>query len=444
VDDVRVALPQALARFALPEPPTGNELRATIWSSLEMLGVAPDEVSIPLYGATWRAVLAPADFLLHIAGPTGTGETELAALYQQHFGAGLDSRNLPTSWVSTPNAIEGLGFHAKDSLMVVDDFAPTGSSSDIQRHHREADRVFRAQGNNAGRQRMRADASLRPEKKSRALLLSTGEDVPRGQSLRARVLVLELSPREMNWDFLGRCQQQARAGVYSRAMAGFLQFVAPRYDSLSSDLRGRVRRLRREAMRSAMHKRTPEIVANLGVGIKYFIDYGVASGALTSADGEELWSRAWKALGKAAEAQVEQQAANDPVKRFIQLLSSAIASGRAHVAGVDGEPPKRRRAWGWTFSADRARPAGSRVGVDKQFRRLIFESRSCLRGGPADGEGNRRTPRAHPSDPPQTAERTWNAGHNLGKATYLDRASFARRPQARGLASARRRVGSLC
>ena len=50
--------------------------------------------------------------------------------------------------------------------------------------HREADRLVRAQGNRSGRQRMRQDSTLRPAKPPRGLLLSTGEDVPRGHSLR--------------------------------------------------------------------------------------------------------------------------------------------------------------------------------------------------------------------------------------------------------------------
>ena len=45
---------------------------------------------------------------------------------------------------------------------MVDDFCPAGSVSDVQRYHKEADRLFRGQGNRAGRQRLRADASLRP------------------------------------------------------------------------------------------------------------------------------------------------------------------------------------------------------------------------------------------------------------------------------------------
>src|SRR6185436_13476176 len=112
----------------------------------------------------------------------------LAALAQQHYGAGMDSRHLPASWSSTGNSLEGLAFAAADALLVVDDFAPGGTTADVARMHREADRLLRAQGNRSGRMRMRADATLRPPKPPRGIILSTGEDVPRGQSLRARLL----------------------------------------------------------------------------------------------------------------------------------------------------------------------------------------------------------------------------------------------------------------
>ena len=140
VVEIVVDLPSALARFALPTPPTGDALHKAVRASLALLDLAPDQVTAPCLAAIYRAVLGDIDFTLHLAGPTGAGKTELAALAQQHFGPTMDSRNLPASWLSTGNALEGLAFQAKDVLLVVDDFAPTGTSSDVQRYHKEADR----------------------------------------------------------------------------------------------------------------------------------------------------------------------------------------------------------------------------------------------------------------------------------------------------------------
>ena len=94
--------------------------------------------------------------------------------------------------------LEKKAFLAKDAVLVVDDFAPAGTTTDVQRLHREADRLFRGAGNRSGRARMRADGGSRPTYYPRGLIVSTGEDVPSGQSLRARMLVLELAPGDID------------------------------------------------------------------------------------------------------------------------------------------------------------------------------------------------------------------------------------------------------
>src|SRR5206468_8843973 len=133
--------------FVLPAPGEGDELTSAIRATLRILDLAPDRVTAPLLGAVTRAVIGETDFSLHVTGPTGMGKSELAALGQQHYGALLDARHLPGTWISTGNALESLAFAAKDALLVVDDFVPGGTSDDASRLDREADRVLRAQGN---------------------------------------------------------------------------------------------------------------------------------------------------------------------------------------------------------------------------------------------------------------------------------------------------------
>ena len=140
----------------------------------------------------------------------------------------MHRENLPASWCSTANYSEALAFHAADTLLVIDDFKPGGSSGDIQRAHFQADRIFRGAGNRAGRGRMRSDGSLQLEKPPRAFIVSTGEEVPHGHSLRARLVVLELAPGDVRWDHLTTCQQLASNGVFASTMAAFIQWLAPK------------------------------------------------------------------------------------------------------------------------------------------------------------------------------------------------------------------------
>ena len=234
-----VSLPEQLGRFALPEIEEGA-LAQDVAASLRLLGAAPDHATVPLLGAIYRAVLGGADLSVHISGFTGAQKTELAALAQQHFGPTMHARALPTSWELTANKLEMLASAAKDVVLVIDDYVlPHGGTSvDRARLNAKADRVLRAQGNNSARGRLRADASMKPERPPRGLIVSTGEEVPGGLSLRARMIIIELQAGTVDQEKLTMAQREAADGVYARAMAGYIRWLAPRLD----DVRGNSRR----------------------------------------------------------------------------------------------------------------------------------------------------------------------------------------------------------
>jgi len=187
VSDINVRLLGPMSRYEMSLSGGLDTLAPAVKASLRLVDLGSSSISCPLLAATYRAVFGEADFALHLAGETGAFKSELAALHQQHFGASMNRLHLPGAWSSTGNALEALAFHAKDALVVIDEFAPQGSSADVARYHAAADRVFRAAGNHAGRGRLDSTAKLREPKPPRALILSTGEDIPRGQSVRARL-----------------------------------------------------------------------------------------------------------------------------------------------------------------------------------------------------------------------------------------------------------------
>ena len=265
-----------LLAYELPAVPVASELSEAVRASLALLDLGPDTITASLLGAVYRAPLAepsPVDFALHLTGPTGAFKTELTALAQAHFGAAFHGRRLPASWADTANMLEKKSFLAKDAVLVVDDFAPTGTTADIQRLHREADRLFRAAGNRSGRARMRADGGSRPTYYPRGLIISTGEDIPSGQSLRARLLVLELTSGEIPADTLSAAQADAAKGLFAAAMAGYLRWLAPQIDRLQETLPGRQRALRDVLVQGAQHRRTPDVAASLIVGWETFLRF---------------------------------------------------------------------------------------------------------------------------------------------------------------------------
>jgi hypothetical protein len=359
VEGVEVELPPEIAPLKLELP---NDPPAALRASLRLLDLGPDRITVPLLGAVVRAVLGGADFTLFLFGRTGVFKTELAALAQAHFGAGFDARHLPANFTSTANSNEGLAFLAKDAILAVDEFAPPASGSERDVMHRDASRLLRSQGNAAGRARMRSDGTLRPAKPSRALLLATGEDLPRGQSARARMFVVEVTAGAIDAVKLTKCQHDAADGQYARALACFVRWLAPRLD----DVRAEFEKLRREARAAVTHAhaRTSDIRAQLVAAYSIFVAFLADCGFESEASA--LPVRVGAALREAAEAQMGFETAIEPTSAFSQLLGSAIAAGAAHVADSGGYAPEGfESACGWRRSAlghDSWLPQGIRVG----------------------------------------------------------------------------------
>jgi len=342
--DLTVQLPAALEFYSVrsPEP---TERANAVRASLRFLSLAPDRISFPLLAAVYRAPFGNVDFSLFLTGRTGTFKTAMAALCQQHFGAEMDAGRLPANFASTANSLEHVAFAAKDALLVVDDFVPTGGAGDNLLHG-VAERLFRAVGNHQGRNRMGSNRQLRPSQSPRALLLATGEEVPRGQSIRARLLIVEVQPGDVHRSSLTDCQNAAQQGHFAASMAAFISWIAGRYEQLQQLLDTRVRELRNHYPRVA-HARLPTTLAQLQCGFEMWLQFALEVGAIEATERAKLEQRNAQALIELAALQTKYHQASDPALRFISLLGAVLACGFGHVADRSGKAPESPEQWGW-------------------------------------------------------------------------------------------------
>ncbi len=364
----RVSLGRRLALFELPQRPPGEARIASVRASLRVLEVAPDRATFPLYAFMLRAVLGGVDFGAFLVGVTGSGKSQVAALLQQHFGAQMDAEHLPGSWSSTANSLERAAFTAKDALFVVDDYVPQATGYANAELNRQVDRLFRALANQAGRGRLRADGSLAGDYFPRSGVLATGEDVPAGQSLRARMLICELGRGKdgLDWARLSDCQREAAAGRYAVMMSAYLKWLAPRYDEVIASFRARVDELLRQYVDAKGHRRTPMIIANLVAAFEVFLRFATRIGAVTPKRAAALADRLDVALAHAAESSARQIFSSDPVARFLALLREALISNDAFVSSATWRSPVGASAgvdaWGWRADGNDYRPTGKRIG----------------------------------------------------------------------------------
>src|SRR5215469_1511593 len=177
------------------------------------------------------------------------------------------------------------------------------------------------------------------------MLASSGEDVPGGHSLRARLATAQLGRDDINVEALSRIQAAAKDGLLAQAMATYVQFIARCVD-LGAWLAKRHQELRAKV--TASHRRTPDITAGLMLGVDMFLQCALDAGVINKAEMQNRIDAAWQALVSGAEAQSQEHRAEDPVEIFLDAVPAVLASGRAHIAGRDGSAPDGNpTAFGW-------------------------------------------------------------------------------------------------
>ncbi|PZN79786.1 MAG: hypothetical protein DM484_10830 [Candidatus Methylumidiphilus alinenensis] len=336
----------------------GGDLCADVRASLRLLDISASNraVGVVALANIYRAPLGDAaliDFGVWLSAITGSRKSEVTALMLAHFGRGFSgARSFPANWDDTESDLEAKGHAAKDCVFVVDDFKPKGTPNDVHKLHAKADRFLRAVGNQAGRGRRTSDMKQRAAYFPRCMAVSSGEDIPRGASLRARLVLVELSVTDIDNGILSELQKAARDGALERAMGGFLRWLAPTMDSWKKALPELRRSLRDGANQESFakaHPRAADIYANLLIGVDLFFMYAELEGAVTAEERVAQFERCQTVLKEMIAAQGDMQADQDEVTQFLGYLKSSFNAGMCHCADrhKQGPPSKPSSFWGW-------------------------------------------------------------------------------------------------
>lgn len=362
-----------LNHYALPDPTTAEpgDLADAVRASLDLLKVAPAKVTAPMLGAAYRAPLPLLpESSVFVVGPSGSLKTALSAVVCQHFGRRLDAKGLPAEWKSTANSLEATAYQLAGVLLVIDDYAPQ-AADDPRRLAAAADRVFRGAANASGRGRMRPDGTLRPPKPPRSQVLSTGEDVPPGESLRARLTIASVDAGAVDVVLLSDAQRKAASGLYELAMAGYVRWLAERQDAdpgYVDNLRKQITTRRAELTAAGSHLRVPESIAGLLTGWRHWLEYAVAITAITGDDAQKVMAEVSEATKELAAEQAVYTSQMKVARVYLTSLAVALIGGGAHLADQDtgNEPPATPKAWGWeqyvSGGAECWRPRGTCFG----------------------------------------------------------------------------------
>ena len=348
--DIEVELEGSLHRYALPPP--SPDCGEAVKASLQFLEIGEPAVVYPLWAAMYLAplseLLCPA-FTLWLVGPSGSFKSTVTALALCHFGD-FAVRSLPASWRDTANYLEKMMALAKDIPLVIDDWAPAQDMSKAREYEVKAEQVARAQGNRMGRGRLRSDTSSRAKYIPRGLLISTGEQLPSGQSHTARLFATELEMDSINAGRLTEAQRQAH--LYPHAMAGYIGWLKENWKDLTGTLPKSWEEWRNKAQTEAAHPRLPEAVAWLFAGFNFALIYAEDRAVLSRGKAEEYRRSGWQLFVDLAANQGGRVEEERPGKRFLVALRALVDQGRGVFRHKDDESPQKaivgEQAIGWT------------------------------------------------------------------------------------------------
>lgn len=346
-EGVTVDLGDGLHAYSLDNYPEDMEPQAAAISSMRLVSVIRERVSIPLLGLTYLAPLReflqqsgcdPA-FAVFLYGRTGSRKSTAAALFLSHFGE-FTSRSLPASFNDTSNYIRTKAFALKDAVLVVDDYHPTSSVQERRQMERTAQSLARAFGDNAERGRLGADLSIQASRPPRSMAIISGEDVPDiGESGVSRYYVINVEGDDVPANAeLTEVQRSAHAGELRAAMRGYIEWLMPQTDRLSDELAEMFYAYRARAQEcfrdNPVHGRTVEAVAQIMIGLtmmnRYFASIGIYSPEESAAVTEECW----QIVTENSRAQAESSREEKPSRMFVSALRELLTSKAATVVDI--------------------------------------------------------------------------------------------------------------
>lgn len=320
-----------LEKFSFPDPvnTSGDIFDSYAWFLyLKRISENP-MVKYTLLAATCMAPLShfiTSDFSIALVGSSGTRKTATAAILQSFFGRGFKGKEILESFESTSNAISRKLYLAQSLLGTIDDYV-SGLSNEKMAHS-----IHRIIGNQAGRSRMRSDGySLRDPYYPRGLVLSTAEDLPSSQSMRARMVILEFNHSTVDINYLTELQKAAREGELCQAMSNYIYWISQNINEVRSIIENDYPVFLAQLTDPRLHGRTPSNLAKLLTCLKVFYTFGLSSGEIGETEVRSGIQEALIAFQQLAYGQNYFTKEDEPSEIFLSNLGDGFSSSKCHL-----------------------------------------------------------------------------------------------------------------
>ena len=185
----------------------------------------------------------------------------------------------------------------------------------------------------------------------KGMICATGEDLPNGHSLQARLVIINMKKGSTNTGVLSQLQDYAQTGDLAQLNANFIRWIAAAADD------GVIEQYFIDALSSCAeqlptegHARTRDNLSQMLVGLWIYLQYAIDVGIMNLEAADIFKLQAIKTVLALSQIQAGVDKDASDAERFVKVLQSALSMGSCHLAEQSGGYPKYYTAAGWKMT----------------------------------------------------------------------------------------------
>ncbi len=270
--------------------------------------------------------------LLWVYGLTGSMKTSVCKIFFNIFNR--QSRPIiSATFKDTSSAFEIKAFEYKDSVLLLDDYHPTTSSTEKKSMEALASHVLRMYGDGITKSRATKTMCKQKESPPRGLCVITGEDKLGGESTVARYIGIEVCTNEYKTDILSFHQKNPL--IFSTHLYYFINWISDNFKEISAFIKANFENYRNTSSRSFKHKRLSDSYAILQITANLLIEYSVQIGYLDPTNVNAKSNEWSNILLQVIRVHEQSNVEDDPAIMYLKAIGEMISSNKCVLLSKD-------------------------------------------------------------------------------------------------------------
>ncbi|MNW42256.1 hypothetical protein D3C74_194220 [compost metagenome] len=313
-----------------------------------MLPIAPIEISntalsfmlLSLMTSVFKDWRYKPDFVYYQFGESGSRKTSISKVFFNMYEQYADA--VPINFKATGPAMEQMMVTMRDTVILIDDIAPSISSTERHETEKKLENIVRAYGDSVGRQKMESKNKAVHMKPGGLAAITAEDNVFKSLSSLARCFMVQVRKEDINLEKLTAAQKNRTC--FPTAIKFYLQAITEDFEKFVEHLK-QAFLTSKDFFTTAhpdSHGRLITTASWLDASFNGFMNYGLQMGFLTLYDFDLRMDENRSMLLQWIQDQNLYLKRNNEVDMFIHAFAQLITSNRAYIPEITVEGRQNR------------------------------------------------------------------------------------------------------